>query len=242
MVYRSKLDWIGRFLREDSVVLDLGCVCHDLDQTAVPWLHRFLVDRSRRVVGVDILPQAVERMRKDGYEALCANVETMDLGETFNVIVAGDILEHLDNPGAFLDRAKRHLASDGVLLLTTPNPITYVRFLRVFLKGQAGANKEHTCWFTAKVLRQLARRHGWEVAEEAFVDDTRLFYPWRKPAASRSAFHRALRSLNRWLGLLLIWKPSIWTQSLLCRVRPHLAETLCLALRNETGETQKPLA
>ncbi len=40
MVYRSKLDWIGKFVCSETgdgkTVLDLGCVCHDLDQTAVP--------------------------------------------------------------------------------------------------------------------------------------------------------------------------------------------------------------
>ncbi|MBN1942830.1 MAG: class I SAM-dependent methyltransferase [Phycisphaerae bacterium] len=231
MVYRSKFDWIGRFLSPDASVLDLGCVCHDLDQTAVPWLHQFLVERAGRVVGVDILPEAVERMKREGYQAVCADAETLNLGETFDVVVAGDILEHLDNPGEFLDHAARHLASNGVLLLTTPNPVTYVRLLRVLFKGHAGANKEHTCWFTAKVLRQLAERHGLGVAEEAFVDDTRLFYPWWKPVSRGSAVRRFFRRVNRLLGMLLIWKPAVWFQSLLCRLRPRLAETLCLALR-----------
>ncbi|MBN1555541.1 MAG: class I SAM-dependent methyltransferase [Phycisphaerae bacterium] len=233
LVFRDKFDWIGRFVESDSSVLDLGCVCHDLDQTAVPWLHAFLVKRAGRVVGVDILPDAVDRMNREGFTAVCANAETVDLGETFDVVVAGDILEHLGNLGEFLDRAKRHLADEGVLLITTPNPITYVRFLRVLLKGQAGANKEHTCWFTAKVLRQLARRHGLVVAEEAYLNDTRLFYPWTKPVKAGSPTRRLFRHVNRMAGMLLIWKPAVLAQSLLCRIRPRLGETLCLALRKE---------
>jgi SAM-dependent methyltransferase len=182
---------------------------------------------------VDYLAEEVQRMRAEGFDAVCANVEEMDLGEEFNVIVAGDIIEHLDNPGKFLGRAGKHLKPDGILLVTTPNPITYVRMLRVLLKGHAGANREHTCWFTAKVLRQLAGRHELRVVEEAFVDDTRLFYPWLKPVPGKSAVRRFLRHLNRVLGMLLIWKPAVLLQSILCRFRPKLSETVCLALRQE---------
>lgn len=233
MIYRDKFDWIERFLTSGSSVLDLGCVCHDLDQTAVPWLHQFLVDRAGRVVGVDILPEAVARMNREGYEALSANVEELDLGETFDVVMAGDILEHLDNPGQFFDHAARHLAPGGVLLVTTPNPITYVRLLRVLMKGQAGANKQHTCWFTAKVLRQLAQRHGLCVADESYVNNTRLSYPWFKPGGAGSVVRRFFRHVSRFGGMLLIWKPAVLLQSLLCRLRPRLGETLCLALRKE---------
>lgn len=231
MIYRDKFDWIETFLAPASSVLDLGCVCHDLDQTQVPWLHRFLVERAGRVVGVDILPQAVERMNREGYHAVCSNVEELDLGETYDVVIAGDIIEHLNNPGVFLDKAAKHLSPDGVFLITTPNPITYVRLLRVLIKGQAGANKQHTCWFTAKVLRQLAERHGLCVVDESYANNTNLSYPWFKSGGSGSAVRRFFRHVHRFGAMLLIWKPAVLLQSLLCRLRPRLGETLCLALR-----------
>lgn len=232
-VYRSKLDWIGRFLRRDAAVLDLGCVCHDLDQTAVPWLHGFLRERCGRVVGVDYLPEAIARMRADGCEVVWADVQQMDLGERFDLVVAGDIVEHLDNVGQFLDRCREHLADDGLLLLTTPNPLTVTRYVRLLVKGSAGGNREHTCWFTAKLLGQLAARHGLAVSEEAWVDDARLFYPWLKPLdrSRYGRFRRMLRHLERLAGMLLFWKPAVLAGSLLCRFRPRLAETLCVALR-----------
>lgn len=231
MICRGKFEWIGRHVTPGTSVLDLGCVCHDLDQTAVPWLHKFLVERAGRVVGVDILPDAVERMKQQGYQAVCANAETLDLGETFDVVIAGDIIEHLDNLGQFLDQAAKHLSPEGVLLVTTPNPVTWVRLLRVLLKGQAGANKEHTCWFTEKVLRQLAERHSLRVVDEAYINDTRLFYPWFKPVKAGSSARRFFRRVNRFLEMLLIWKPAVLFQSLLCRIRPRLGETLCMAMK-----------
>jgi SAM-dependent methyltransferase len=231
MVYRSKSDWICKFISTEAEVLDLGCVCHDLSQTAVPWLHGLLCERAASVVGVDYLPEEVEKMRRQGYDAVCANVEQMDLGRKFDVVAAGDLIEHLDNFGMFLRNVRAHLKDDGVLLVTTPNPITWVRYLRVLLRGGAGANKEHTCWFTAKVLRQLAERHGLALVEEAYVDDTKLFYPWLKPLSKGSVARRLLRYAGRVANMLLIWKPAVLANSILCRIRPQLAETICMAFR-----------
>lgn len=236
-LYRSKFDWIGQYVDNSKRVLDLGCVCHNLDQTAVPWLHGFLCDRARSVLGVDFLEEAVAKMRARGYNAVCANVETMELGragqddEKFDVIVAGDIIEHLDNVGLFLDCVKKYLADGGVFLVTTPNPITYVRFVRTLLRGSAGANREHTCWFTAKVLRQLAGRHGFVVADEAYIDDSRLFYPWQKSREKGKAPRRFLSRVGRFFSMLFVWKPVVWINSFDCMLRPALAETLCLALK-----------
>jgi SAM-dependent methyltransferase len=232
-VYGSKLDWIARFVRPDSRVLDLGCVCHDLNQTAVPWLHGFLSSRAREVQGVDLVADDVARMNQQGYRAVVGDVQTLQLGERFDLVVAGDIIEHLDAPGAMLQRAADHLADDGMLLVTTPNPITLLRYLRVFLKGKAGANKQHTCWFTAKVLGQLADRNGLEVVEEAYIDDSRLYHPWLKPVKSTSPRRVLSRQASRLVGMAMFWKPMGLIQSLLCRLRPRLSETLCLAMRKK---------
>ncbi len=65
-----------------------------------------------------------------------ADVETMDLGETYDVIVAGDIIEHLSNPGRFLGAVSRHLNKEGVFLVTTPNPVTFLRVLELLFKNR----------------------------------------------------------------------------------------------------------
>ncbi len=235
MLYRSKLNWIAKYVA-NAQVLDLGCVCHELDITDPPWLHGFLAERAARVVGVDILPDAVAELERRGYSVACADVETMDLGETFDVVVAGDIIEHLSNAGLFFQRVRAHLKDDGVLLVATPNPLNPMRILRMLTSGRDLANSEHTCWFTVKVLRQLAARHGFEMADESYADDTRYYYriwPRIKPrrGAARRAWKRTQTLIKR-----LWWRPWIWLTSLLCLVRPRLAETLCVAFRVKHDE------
>ena len=102
-------------------VLDLGCVQHSLEKaTRDDWLHGILSQYAGCILGVDILEKEVEKIKKMGYNVVCADVEKMDLPEKdFDVIVAGELIEHLANPGLFLENCRKHL-KDGGLHYTKP--------------------------------------------------------------------------------------------------------------------------
>jgi 2-polyprenyl-3-methyl-5-hydroxy-6-metoxy-1,4-benzoquinol methylase len=158
-------------------------------------------------VGVDYLEQQVLQLKQKGYEIVCADVEVMQLDEKFDTIVAGDLIEHLNNFGKFIERVREHLNSDGVFVLTTPNPVNPLRFIAVLLRGEAGANPEHTCWFTEKVIRQLFDRYNFEVINVQYVDDSYQYY-----------------SSWKWMLFFPI-------NYILVKMRPRFAETLCIAFK-----------
>jgi SAM-dependent methyltransferase len=215
MLLKDKLDWIIPYVRGRKV-LDLGCVRHSIEETEKPgWLHGAIRAEARSVVGVDYLSDAVARLRGRGFDVVCANVETMELGDRFEVIVAGDLIEHLNNFGQFLERVRAHLADGGIALVTTPNPVNPLRFWSVLLRGEAGANPEHTCWFTEEVLRQLVARYGLEVAEVAYVNDSAQYYSGWK------------------------WLPFVALNGLLVRLRHRFAETLCVVIRARAPGTAR---
>jgi len=198
-----------------------------------PWLHGYIRQRAESVLGVDILEAEIEEMNRRGYDAVCADVETMDLGRQFDVVVAGDLVEHLANHAAFLRRVRAHLKPGGVFVMTTPNPVTLIRFLRVLTRGEVPVHHQHTCWFTAKVFRQLAEGRGFEVVDESYADDTRIHYRlWPRISSRGGPLRRAWRR-SRVLVRRMLWRPCIWLNSLLCLIRPRCAETVCLALRRK---------
>lgn len=231
-LYRTKFKWVTARLA-GRTVLDLGCVGHQLEGNDIPWLHGGLCELAEEVVGVDILADQIATLQQRGYNAVCADVETMDLARTFDAVVAGDIIEHLGAPGAMLERAREHLTDGGLLLIATPNPLTFTRLFRMLVTGKIGANRQHTCWFTAKVLRQLAGRYGFEVVDESYVDDTRLYYPiWPKlPPPKRPRLIRVRRIAA--LLKALACRPIVWFNSLLCLLRPRCAETLCMTFKKQ---------
>ncbi len=163
-------------------VLNLGCAQREyVHAEAHPyWLHGQLAERFERVVGVDIDVDAMNRLRAEGYEVVVADVEQMALGEKFETVVAGELIEHLSNPGLFLDATHRHLAPGGRLILTTPNPFAVVYLVQYWRRGTNVAwNPDHTIWLDAVLLRQLVERHGYRVVATELVSDYATRRGWK---------------------------------------------------------------
>ena len=148
-------------LVEGKKVLDVGIVQHTIKNCDDPkWLHRAIRQHSHYVLGIDIDRHGVEALKRKGYNVLCADAQNLNLGERFDVVVAGDIIEHLVNIDGFMKSVRQHLNKGGILALSTPNPFWWRLAFKVLLKGKAEPNREHTCWFCEQTLRQVLARGG----------------------------------------------------------------------------------
>lgn len=97
------------------------------------------------------------------------DVESHDFGCPFEAIVAGDVIEHLSNPGRFLDNCRRHLEDDGLLILTTPN----AKWPTVFLRP----NPTHALWHDRHTLTHLLARHGFRIVHLQYYCGNKPRYP-----------------------------------------------------------------
>lgn len=170
-------------------VLHLGCIgFQDLPvperiQRFKDHLHCKLM-RICDVVGVDYSRDAVESVRSvlGESEVLCLNVEhelrPLLRERHFDVILAGDIIEHLNNPGAFLGELKE-CGPQTEVLITTPNAFGLKLALRN-LWGVVDDSHEHTYMFSPLVLKNLLSRYGFADIEvyggmqEAVVEHSRI--------------------------------------------------------------------
>jgi 2-polyprenyl-3-methyl-5-hydroxy-6-metoxy-1,4-benzoquinol methylase len=152
-------------------VLDLGVVDHDTRyELGNRWLHKDLKKVSRKILGVDIDKISVNKLNEKGYEIKVANVENFDLGEKFEVIVGGDIIEHLNNVGNFLSCIKKHMDRESIFLLTTPNCLSFSNWLELLLFDRIKyINEEHTLWFDQNTIRRSLENHGFRVEESSFI-------------------------------------------------------------------------
>ena len=172
------------------------------------WLHARLADVTSSLVGLDNAEEGVAWARERGYEAHTVDaqspeaVRALDL-EPFDVVVAGEVIEHLDEPGPFL-RAMRELAApDGVLLVTTPNAYRLLNFLAP-VTGSELVHQDHTAWHSPQTLRTLLARNGWRVEEIAYYRT-----PARRGTPVANAARTTLALLNRlrpfWSDGLIVW-------------------------------------
>lgn len=153
----------------DAEVLDLGCVHHSTENIETEyWVHGALKSVARRVVGLDIDRAGVDELHRRGYEVVLGDASDFSLGEQFDVIVAGDIIEHLVNHEGFFRSCRDHLRPGGSLLVSTPNPWYWRNVAKSALFSEVNTNPQHTCWLCVRTLRQLSARFGFKVHEVEF--------------------------------------------------------------------------
>lgn len=149
-------------------VLDLGCVDHNPEgYKSKYWLHKALRAVAARLTGLDLYASGVTFLRERGFNVVEGSDENIELDDTFEVIVAGDLIEHLANPGAFLDSARRRLTPSGVLLISTPNPWYWRYIVKSVFSFDVRPNPEHVSWYCGATLRTLLARYGFEILELA---------------------------------------------------------------------------
>ncbi|MGQ0796761.1 MAG: class I SAM-dependent methyltransferase [Methanobacteriota archaeon] len=165
----AKFDRIVELARGRDV-LDVGCVGGEIGAELARTSHARIAAVARSCVGVDVVASEVARWQAAGYEAVVADAERLRLGRTFDVIVAADVIEHLANPGLFLESVRDHLRPDGRLCVVTPNALSLNNALKSLAGYRVTVNPEHTCWYDRTTLRQLLARYGLEVAEEYWQD------------------------------------------------------------------------
>jgi len=98
------------------------------------------------------------------------NMETYQFHKQFDVIVAGDLIEHVNNQGLFLQNVHRHLKENGVFVLTTPNS----KWLTGFLKP----NVTHNLWHDEYTLRRVLTVNGFRIDKLIFYYGNKKHYNW----------------------------------------------------------------
>lgn len=167
-------------------VLDIGCIDHDLATVAslgTRWLHARIRSAARETVGLDILGREAEELNRRGYAIHVADAQDFDLGRTFDVIVAGDIIEHLENIGSFLRCVGHHMHAESVCVITTPNPFNVEAFVTAITRNYVEVNPQHTVWIDPKVMYQLISRTDLTIVDFSwlrtrFSDTARPGFKW----------------------------------------------------------------
>jgi SAM-dependent methyltransferase len=123
---------------------------------------------ANSLYGVDLNQKVIDKLKTE-YKVpnlYVDDVEKLKIkpNDDIDIIIAGELIEHLHNPGLFLESVKRYMKEDTVFILTTPNIIALKVFLHSIFNKQR-IHPDHTLGFTYSLLETLFERHGLQVAE-----------------------------------------------------------------------------
>jgi SAM-dependent methyltransferase len=131
------------------------------------WLHGRLAAVATRLVGLDLEDEGVERARTAGFEAYRADAgSATDLQalalEPAELVIAGEIIEHVERPGDLLDALHLLVAPGGRLAVTTPNAASLLNPVAAAARFEL-INPDHISFYSWYTLGNLLGRHGWRV-------------------------------------------------------------------------------
>ncbi|MGA2552256.1 MAG: class I SAM-dependent methyltransferase [Burkholderiaceae bacterium] len=153
-------------------VLDLGA----MDETAFLakrgkglWLHEEIAKRAARVDGIDGSVLVPKEGLTTGPDSMIHHGDIMDLDPILGalrdvpeIIVAGELIEHLDNPLQFLKSVAANSKLKGkILIVSTPNA-TALHNCLIGLGARESTHHDHLCLFSYKTLNTLCTRAGFE--------------------------------------------------------------------------------
>ena len=129
-------------------VLDVGCRSGALTRA---YLH------GNEVIGIDVDRLALDDAARLGIETYWVNAEEglPFEDETFDVVVAGELLEHVRDPAALVAEARRVLRPAGTFVGSVPNGFRLKNRLRFLAGRKPEDDPTHLHLFTPDDLRTL---------------------------------------------------------------------------------------
>lgn len=165
-VYTNKRALIEKVIGPADTVLDIGFWGQGVTVRDEHWPHALIEKRAKEVWGVDL---DFDRAQFPAERYFKMSAEDFSVPMKFDVIFAGDLIEHLSNPGLFLAACARHLKEGGRLVLTTPNCYSLFSLTEKLTKPEPTVNKDHTCYFNFKTLHQLLGKNAWNTKGDGYL-------------------------------------------------------------------------
>ncbi|MDQ3986392.1 MAG: class I SAM-dependent methyltransferase [Actinomycetota bacterium] len=174
-IHEDAMAILMRHIKKGSHVIELGAGSGAFTKR--------MLDADLQVDCVDLDPPewiegSVEVIRRD------LNLQDWKLPEgRYDAVVAIEVLEHVENPSAFIRNARKIVKPGGVVLVTTPNVISVESRKRMLRSGEFAFfgigelhHSGHLSILPYWLMEELVRKEGFEVLEMVFMGRQKLFF------------------------------------------------------------------
>jgi 2-polyprenyl-3-methyl-5-hydroxy-6-metoxy-1,4-benzoquinol methylase len=208
-IRESRLKRVTRMILQEGPgrLLDIGCGDGSFSS-------RFL-SAGYSVDGLDLTENQVLLARSRGLSAIRHELGSGPIphrNETFDIVFAGEVIEHLVDTSSFITEIYRILKPGGCAIFTTPNLASFENRVRllfgvypIWVEYKLEGGQGHVRAYTPRALKRQLREHGFTVEQhlgnwvpfvpQQFADDVRFgflaFTGWLLPSLSMDILVKA---------------------------------------------------
>lgn len=176
--FEEYLRRIRQFMPEGGRLLDVGAATGFF----LPIAHQAGFEAS----GVEISPYAALRAREKGLDVITGSLGDVPSGKAFDVLTMFDVIEHVADPAAEIERAHGLVRPGGMLVVNTPDAgSAWARLLGK--RWHLIVPPEHLYYFNRAAMRKLLEDRGFRVLSITSVGKRftlqyifRMAYGWQK--------------------------------------------------------------
>lgn len=179
---------------KNKTVLNVGCADWPFTDGKLKretLLHNRLSKITSSLVGIDINAEGVRLMREFGFSDVylpTSNGQLLaDKNDNFDVVVLGEILEHVLSVGDFMDKIRTVCREDSIILITVPNFAPIKRLARLLWRNEE-VHPDHVCYFSYGTLSRMLKETGFEPLE--------WFVYWRDVGRLSIITNKIFRSIS----------------------------------------------
>lgn len=190
--FKNKISYLTNYIPKGNI-LEVGCG------------HGFFLEAACgtgiHVSGIDVSREAVSYAKKHGGDVRVGMLTSKTYPQdSFDGVVAFQLIEHIQEPAAFLRIVYQIMKPGGVVMFTTPNEGGYLKKL-LGIRWMGFRHREHLYFFSPKTITVLLTKAGFTDIQT--VGDEIRFYPVRFLLAGAPNYVRV-----RWLltGIILMKK------------------------------------
>lgn len=97
-----------------------------------------------------------------------ADCQNFNLNTKFDLIICGEVIEHLSNFESFFKSLRIHLKKHGKVIITTPNPMSFMRICQKLIKNEPSNDKYHTIMLDSITFSNMCRENNFRIMEKHY--------------------------------------------------------------------------
>lgn len=169
----DRMDFVESIFKGKRV-LHIGCLDHiPLIEGKIKsnlWFHGRITDAASDCLGVDINQEGIDYLQSkfNIFNVCYGNIESPEkiteiASSYWDYVVFGEILEHVDNPVAFLKKFSSDYKSNiGKIILTVPNAFRIGNIIAA-IRNKELINSDHRYWFSPYTIWKVTHQAGLRV-------------------------------------------------------------------------------